>query len=144
MAQNPRQPTSMFQNAQGIMELITTLQTANQNAGIMTRTLANSLAAHSAQNAACGITYNATTPASSGAYFITSSVTYCTMITVTVPSSGGGTGFVYDSASVANATSSNSFAVIPSCGSVNLDWPLKYGLVVQPSSQSQVVSVSYI
>jgi len=67
-----------------------------------------------------------------------------TSVSVTTPSTGTVAGLIYDSATVANSTSSNIMVLIPSSGFQTFNFPFANGLVVQPSSIStQVVSVSY-
>lgn len=131
---------------QGSVELVNTLIVANQNTSRLIQNLTLALGAMSAQNTSLAIAYSSIA-SSSGCTLIplsTAVTSFCVQVVVTSASTGSGTGKLYDCASVANAGSSNMFAIIPSSGSVTLNWPLKAGLVVQPSSQSQTVAVSYV
>lgn len=133
----------MISPDQQLAELTNAIKLGNQNTSKLIQTLANAFSAQSAQRTSLGISYSTAT-SSAGGTLVVASTTYLIMVSVTTPSTGGATGKIYDVANTANVSSSNWFATIPSSGTLILNWPITHGIVVQPSSQSQVVSVSYV
>lgn len=121
-----------------ISDLISTLKLGNLNSAIIAQQLTIKL--QTPTESALGSSYRA-----AGGNLISSSPGYLLAISIVSSAGGTGTGLCYDSASVANAGSSNAFMVIPSSGYVTLCWPFQNGLVVQPSSQgTHTVAVSYV
>lgn len=126
-----------------IAGLVSTLKLSNQNTSKLITTLSECLNGQSANQSSLATAYS-TAATSSGATLISTNLTYLVAVSVTT-SSTGPVGLLYDSASVANAGSSNAFAIIPSSGFMVYNWPISQGLVVKPSSQgSHAVSVAYI
>lgn len=132
-----------YLNEASLSDLVSILKLSNENASKLITTLSECLAGQSANQTSLGVIAS-TTAASSGCVLISTSVTYLVSVSVTTASTGP-TGTMYDSASVANAGSTNAFAIIPSSGYVVYNWPITQGLVIKPSSQGgHTVSVSYI
>lgn len=121
-----------------ISDLVTSIKNGNQNSAKIALQLQNRLAAQTAINTALASSYVA-----AGGVLISTSAGWLVSVSITSPSTGL-TGLCYDVASVANAGSSNAFAIIPSSGFITYNWPFLNGLVVQPSSSgTHTVSVSY-
>lgn len=130
-------------NPQGVnidvSALLTALQIGNRNSAAIANQLQRRFASEAATQSALATAYS-----TAGGTLVSSSPCYLVSISVTTVSTGT-TGLCYDSASVANAGSSNAFVAIPSSGFMTVDWPCLNGLVVQPSSQgTHTVAVSYV
>lgn len=130
-------------SAADFSDLVSILKLSNENTSKFITTLSECLAGQSANQTSLAVVAS-TTAASSGCVLISTSITYLVSVSVTTASTGP-TGLLYDSASVANAGSTNAFAIIPSSGYIVYNWPITQGLVVKPSSQGgHTVSVSFI
>src|SRR5262245_33611183 len=123
-----------------VSPLVTVLQLSNQVLSKVATGITSQFPAQSATRSQLAISNS-----SAGGTLVKAGAGYLMSVSVTTPSTGAVAGQLYDSASVANSTHTNVFALIPSSGIQTYNWPFANGLVVQPSSIStQVVSVSYI
>ena len=129
--------------ATNIADLVSILKLSNENASKLITTVSDCLIGGSANTTSLSIAHS-TVVASSGCILVSTEVRYLVSVSVTTASTGT-QGMLYDSATIANAGSTNAFAIIPSSGLMVYNWPISQGLVVKPSSQnSHTVSVSYI
>jgi len=119
-------------------QLVTVLQIGNQVHSQIAKALLDRMQPPASKSQLAITGSSVGTLVKSGAGFLVS-------VSVTTPSTATTlTGTIYDTATVANSTNTNVFALIPSSGIQTYNWPFTSGLVVAPSTSGpQVVSVSY-
>lgn len=128
-----------FLNTNSVDAVVTVLKLGNQNMSQLIALTKTFVSLECPTGTSLGIGYSA-----SGGFQVARGMGAVVSISViTASTSATLTGTVYDSATLVGLGSSAAIAVIPSSGVLTLNWPFTTGLVVQPSSAGQIVSVSY-
>lgn len=127
-------------NQLDVSQLVTVLNSANQNMSLLIQTLKTQFPTQGAVNSYLSAAYSAT-----GGTLIKSGEGFLISASVTTASTSATSTYFYDTNSAATAASSNIMAIVPSSGAATFGYPFTSGLVVQASSvSSHRVSVYYI
>lgn len=125
---------------ESVQNLVSVLAVGNQATARIAQAIIDNLSGQSAQATLLSISFS-----TAGGTLVSTRPGYLVSISVVTPSTTANlTGLAYDSASVANVGSSNSFVQVPAFGFMSVNWPFANGLVIQPSSfSSHKVVVAY-